>query len=127
MSGVTAASQRALEFCRRHPRWQRFCDIQDTDALMITWEELPSRTRRHWEDRYFDAAASVWCEFGRHAMRHRYGYVDEQGEFHDSILHTRLNIMTVVETGGPKGIYFRGGRKEKSARTRKTTRLANDP
>jgi hypothetical protein len=118
-SGVETASQHALEFCRRHPRWQRFCDIQDTDALAITWEELPHRVRTTWETRYPYSAEVVWREFGQHPMRHRFGYVDASGEFYDSILHVKLNIMTVVETGGPEGVYFNGGRKEKSARTRK--------
>jgi len=119
MSGVDAASQRALEFCRRHPGWQRFCDIQDTNALMVTWEELPTRYRAAWEREYPCCAEEAWREFGHRPTRHRRGFVDEHGEFHDTVSGIRLNIMTVVETGGPEGVYFWGGRNVKPERIRK--------
>lgn len=125
---VERAAQHALEFCRLNPKWQRFCDIQDTDALMITWDELPARFRRPWEQDYHHAAEDAWREFGNRPMRHRRGFVDELGRFHDSLLGVRLNIMTVVETGGPEGIYFRGGRSERSAiRGKPTKGTPHDP
>jgi hypothetical protein len=117
MSTVMQASQLAKEWCERNPRWQRICDIEDSDGLMLQWSEIPRRDKNFWIHRYGDSAESAWKEFSsRHPCRHRFGHIGDDGQFYDCVTHkpSMMNSMMVFETGGKPGIYYRGGMAEKS-------------
>lgn len=117
MSTVMQASQLAKEWCERNPKWQRICDIEDSDGLMLQWSEIPSRDKKFWIQRYGDSAESAWREFSsRHPCRKRFGHIGDDGQFYDCVTHKppMMNSMMVFETGGKSGIYYRGGMSEKS-------------
>lgn len=120
---VKVASEMARRWCERNPKWQRICDIEDSDALLLSWEEIPDFERRSWTKRYGDRAESAWREFGyERPTRYRHGCIGEDGLFYDCIWNMPLmmNHMMVFETGGKEGIYYRGGMKTRGSRGKVT-------
>lgn len=115
------AFDRAIEWCEHHPKWQRICDIEDSDALMLQWHEIPRRDRKAWIERYGDSAEDAWLEYSYYRpTRHRYGVIGDDGQFYSSILDVPrlMNSMMVYETLGKPGVYYRGGMHEPSSRAK---------
>lgn len=109
----------AKEWCDRNPKWQRICDIEDSDSLALSWAEVPNRMRRPIEQMFGDSAERIWIEFSpSKPYRHRFGFVAEDGTFYDSICDVPINTNSVMvfQTGGPTGVYYRGGKHERSSR-----------
>lgn len=110
------ASQRAQEFCDLNPTWQRICDIEDSDALIVPCSELPHRER----NAILGYRADYWDEYPDgcyRPTRHRYGFVGGDGVFYDEIAHVPLghNFMMVFQVnGGRRGRYYRGGQEVRS-------------
>ncbi len=106
--------QVAAEWCEKHPKWKRICDIENSDSLTLGWAELPKRIRQPYE-RYNDPE-SHWREFATKPYRHRYGFVGENGEFYPEITQLPLgvNCVMVFEVGGRPGTFYRGGQSVKS-------------
>lgn len=114
---IGQASEKAKEWCKRNPKWQRICDIEDSDSLMLSWNEIPRRDRLAWIHQYRDSAESAWREFSsHHPCRHRFGHIGDDGQFYGWVLDLppMMNSMMVFETGGKPGVYYRGGRSIRS-------------
>jgi hypothetical protein len=78
----------AKAWCERNTKWQRICDIEDSDGLLLSFDELPKRDRRAWVDRHGDNAEYAWRETSSYRpCRHRFGFVGENGCFYDSVTH----------------------------------------
>jgi len=95
------ASQHALNWCAKNPKWKRICDIPDSDALYKTWEELPIKVRDSWESRYGYDAKSAWREFGYRPCKVKFGFISGKGEFFRNVLDVPRfhNIMMVFRVG----------------------------
>lgn len=121
-SAVEAAKEHAYVFCQRRPKWQPYCDIEDTESLSITWEELPAGYRQIWEERHRESAEAIWREFGAKPQRHRYAFIGSDGVAYDEITDMPAGVshMMVFQTGGKAGIYYQGGAKERSRGTVKS-------
>lgn len=94
------ASNKAIEWCAKHPGWKRICDIEDTDVLYKNWEELPEKVRSSWIREYGEhSAESLWVEFGDSPCKVPFGFVTGKGEFYKNILDVPLhhNLMTVYK------------------------------
>jgi len=80
------AAIHAIIWCQNNPGWQRICDIEGgSERLYPTWEELPNKIRKSWEDDYGRyAAETAWSEFGRKKCKVPYGFVTGKGEFYSS-------------------------------------------
>lgn len=118
MARIMQASQKAKEWCERNPKWKRICDIEDSDSYILSWQEIPKRDRNQWVTRYGDSAESAWREFAAfHPMRHRFGFIGDDGNFYECITHLpkMMNSMMVFESGGKPGIYYCGGMAERSS------------
>lgn len=48
---------------KRNPEWELCCDIQDTNAMYVQWEELSNRERMSWIGAYRDSAKDAFEEF----------------------------------------------------------------
>ena len=51
------------EWGKQNPEWELICDIEDSDALYVQWEELTSRERMSWVGTYRTAARDAFEEF----------------------------------------------------------------
>lgn len=93
------ALQKSLEWCEQHPGWKRMCDIEDTDGLYKTWEELSEKEKKPWVKEYRSSAEDAWGEFGRRPCKVPFGFVTGKGEFYKSISQVPLmhNLMTVYK------------------------------
>ena len=49
---VDQASAHAMEWCNKHPSWQRICDIENTDVLYKSFDELSGKQRKYWQENY---------------------------------------------------------------------------
>lgn len=111
----------AKKWCEKHQRWQRICDIPDSDAMSLKWDEIPKRDREYWERLYPHSSEDMWREFSSvHVTRHRRGYIADDGQFYGYILDVprMMNTMMVFETGGKPGVYYRGGMHEESSKAK---------
>ena len=54
---------RYREWQKQNPEWELCCDIQDTDALYVQWEELLNRERKQWISDFHDSAKNAFDEF----------------------------------------------------------------
>lgn len=93
---------KSLEWCNQHPGWKRMCDIEDTDSLFKTWEELPKRSHDVWISAYGEySAEKAWEEFGHKPCKVKYGHVSGKGEFYKDIRDIPLfhNSMMVFKVG----------------------------
>jgi hypothetical protein len=116
---MSPANELAKKWCERNPKWQRICDIDDSDSLTLKWSEIPQRDRDRWEHMYPYASEAAWQEFSTgKPTRHRRGHIGEDGQFYDCITDVprMMNTMMVFQTGGKPGIYYRGGKFEKTSR-----------
>ena len=113
----------AKQWCEEHPAWQRICDIDDSDHMQLSWDELPEGDRRAWRESHLseDEAKYLWREFATSVpYRHRFGFVGEDGVFYSHVLDVprNTNSVMVFETGGKRGIYYRGGMAIRSSRSK---------
>jgi len=46
---VKQATQHAFLWCQNNPGWKRICDIENSDSLYFTWDELPKKIRKQWK------------------------------------------------------------------------------
>lgn len=114
MNGVQVAAEFAEVWCNQNPKWKRFCDIENTDALMLSWDELPKAFRKQF-DKYHEPER-FWLEFGQRPYRHRYGFIGQDNNFYADVtdVPTLISIMMVFEVGGRKGTFFQGGMHARS-------------
>ena len=92
------AAQKALNWCKKHPKWQRICDV-DSSILYKKWDELSKVARRDW-----DFNEEIWAEYCDNKSKFRSGIIAGDGKFYRDILSApiELGIMTVFKTGGAK-------------------------
>lgn len=122
---VSVASEMAKRWCERNPKWQRMCDIENSDALMLSFDEIPDFDRRGWTEKYGDRAEEAWREFCvNRPTRHRRGHIGEDGLFYQCITSkpVMMNSMMVFETRGKPGIYYVSGQKTKGSRGKVTVK-----
>ena len=94
------ALRKALEWCENHKGWKRICDIEDSDSLYKTWEELPKKIRQYWISRYGEYSAdNAWREFGEAYCKVPEGFVSGKGEFFKNVLEVPKfhNMMMVFK------------------------------
>lgn len=94
------ASQNAIEWCEKHPGWKRICDIENSDSLYKTWDELSDNVKKSWVDEYSKySAESAWREFGKRPCKVPYGFITGKGEFYKDVLQVPLyhNLMMVFK------------------------------
>jgi len=94
------ASQQAVEWCKGHSGWKRICDIEDSDSLYKTWDELSERDRNSWIADYGSySAEAAWREFGRRPCKVPYGFISGKGEFYKNVLQvpTLHNLMMIFK------------------------------
>ena len=118
---MSEAFEKAKAWCEKNPKWKRICDIPGSDAMTLSWSEIPRRDRDSWTDRYRDRAEDAWREFSSdRPSRQRYGFIGDDGRFYDCVLSLPrlMNHMMVFEVGGKPGIYYSGGKNTKSSRAR---------
>lgn len=118
------ASKHAAEWCRKHPKWQRYCDLSSefTNRLTLSWDEIPESDRTRWKNLYAHGAQTCWEEFcSDKPERYRYGFISGEGRFYAEITDVPRfhNFMMVVQSGGKPGCYYRGGRGIPSGRPRR--------
>ena len=75
----------SLNWCETHPGWKRICDIEDTDSLYKTWDELSDKEKRPWIKEYKSGAEECWGEYGKNPCKVIYGFVTGKGEFYENI------------------------------------------
>lgn len=85
----------ASEWCERHPGWMRICDIPNTDALYLTWEELPRKVRAAWERDFHSSAENAWREFGHGVCKVDVGFIGTDGVFYPRITDVPTNTNCV--------------------------------
>lgn len=95
---VEQASARARTWCAAHPGWQRICDVENSDALYKTYDELPQRVRRTWDAHGGEAS---WKEFGHKPCKVPFGFISGKGEFYSNVLDVPRfhNLMMIFKTG----------------------------
>ena len=88
----------AMDWCEKHPGWQRICDI-DSSTLYKKWDELSKSEQRKW-----DFSEEVWSEHCDNKNKFCRGIIAGDGKFYRNILTapTELGIMTVFKTGVAK-------------------------
>lgn len=93
------AAQKALEWCKKHEGWKRICDIDDSDSLYKTWNDLTEKEQEPWIREYGSSAEGAWGEFARKPCKVPHGYITGKGEFYKDILQVPLyhNLMTVYK------------------------------
>jgi len=102
-----SAAGHAADYCSKHPKWQRICDIESSDALMLRWEELSRKTRAYWESGR-RGGKEAWEEFGSRPCRVDWGCIDENGTFWRRCnCPPDLNSMMIFMTGGRQGRFYR--------------------
>lgn len=94
------ASIHALRFCEKYPGWKRICDIEDSDNLYKTWNELSERAKRPWIREYRDRAEDAWGEWGNKPCKVQYGFISGKGKFYKKVtdvphLHNLIMIFKV--------------------------------
>lgn len=89
---------KSLEWCIKNDGWKRICDIEDTDSLYYSWNELPSKIKSKWKNN-FENAEDAWSEFGERVCKVPYGFVSDKGEFYNDILQVPRshNFMMVFK------------------------------
>lgn len=113
------ASRHAQLWCSRNLSWSRICDV-DERAYVVSWSDLPGLTRRRFCVRYRchsdDHGRAVFDEFGPKPLRFRFGFISGAGEFFASVCDVPIshNLMMVIQTNGPAGLYWRGGMRARS-------------
>lgn len=107
------AFELAASWCAENEGWARICDIEHSDRLMLTWQDLPERVKQLWRRAYPGTPQEAWREFGNTPHLHRFGFIADDGKFYSDRrrIPVEMNTMMVFETGGPPGAYYRGGRK----------------
>ncbi|MCO1599855.1 hypothetical protein [Desulfosporosinus nitroreducens] len=100
------ASEHAKKWCSQHKGWKRICDIEDSDALYKTWDELPVKVRKEWESHYGYSAENAWLEFGRKPCKVPKGFITGKGEFYENVLDVPPwhNLMMVFQTSKLKSV-----------------------
>lgn len=100
------ASNHAKIWCANHRGWQRICDIEDSDALYKTWDELPAKVRKEWEAHYGNSGEAAWLEFGRKPCKVPNGFITGKGEFYENVLDVPIlhNLMMVFQTSKLKQV-----------------------
>lgn len=95
------ASAHAKKWCAAHSGWQRICDIENSDALFKTWDELSKKVRKQWEKVYGHGAMNAWLEDGEKPCKVPYGFISGAGKFYrDSLkIPHGHNMMTIFKTG----------------------------
>ncbi|MBL5772725.1 hypothetical protein HV436_18535 [Bacillus sporothermodurans] len=96
------AAQKALEWCEVNKGWKRICDIEDSDSLYKTWDELPKKIKNYWIKAYGEySAESAWKEFGESYCKFPKGFITGKGEFYENVLDVPLyhNLMMVFKVG----------------------------
>jgi hypothetical protein len=96
------ASQKAIEWCNANKGWKRICDIEDSDSLYKTFDELPKKVQNYWIDEYGKYnAENAWKEFGESYCKVPTGYVSGKGEFYENVLDVprHHNLMMVFKVG----------------------------
>lgn len=94
------AAVKAIEWCEKHSGWKRICDIDDSDSLYKTWNDLSKKEKRPWIRDFGELGAEdAWRELGRKPCKVPYGFVTGKGEFYEDILKVPLyhNIMQVYK------------------------------
>ena len=94
------ASDHAKTWCTQHRGWERICDIEDSDVLYKTWNELPAKVRKEWEDHYGSSGEAAWLEFGTKPCKVLKGFITGKGEFYENVLDVPPwhNLMMVFQT-----------------------------
>lgn len=77
------AANKAKAYCEKNKGWQRICDIENSDALMLAFEELPAKVQNAWKREYPSNPKGMWEEFGSGISRHPYKFVSGAGEVFD--------------------------------------------
>jgi hypothetical protein len=96
------AAQESLKWCEKHPGWKRICDIEDSNSLYKTWDELSEKEKKSWINYYgVLGAKGAWEEFGHKPCKVKYGFISGKGEFYKKVtdvppLH---NLMMVFKIG----------------------------
>jgi len=49
---------------KENSEWELVCDVEDTEALYIQWDELPKDERMHWIGLYHEDPKGAFEEFG---------------------------------------------------------------
>lgn len=97
---VEQASEHAKNWCKKHKGWKRICDIDDSDNLYKTWDELNEKIKRSWINEYGNySAESAWLEFGRRPCKVPFGFITGKGEFYKDVRQVPLyhNLMMVYK------------------------------
>lgn len=97
---VEQAAEHAVRWCSEHKGWERICDIDDSDSLYKTFDELPLRVRKSWEKEYPTDPQGAWEEWGHKPCKVKYGFISGKGEFYRDILKVPRfhNLMMVFKT-----------------------------
>jgi len=88
---VKQATQHAFLWCQNNPGWKRICDIENSDSLYFTWDELPKKIRKQWKKHFGSYAKEAWEEFGEKPCKVPYGFITGKGEFYNDVLKVPLN------------------------------------
>lgn len=81
------ASQKALEWCNKNPKWSRICDIPDTSIYQKKWEDLSKKEQQEWIDCYSEETAKDhWKECATDTCNVKTGFINHKGKFFDNIL-----------------------------------------
>lgn len=80
------AANKAKEWCQSNPGWERVCDIEDSDALYVSYNELSKKEKKGWEDQYPFDAEDAWAEFGTAKCKVPYGFITGKGEFYNEVI-----------------------------------------
>lgn len=92
----------ALRFCEKYPGWKRICDIENTESLYKTWEELAERDKKPWIKECGELGAmDAWNEFGVAPCKVQYGFISGNGKFYKNVtdVPSLHNFMMVFKVG----------------------------
>jgi hypothetical protein len=92
--------EKAKIFCKENPEWEMICNIEDSDSLYYTWEELREDEQKPWIDYYGKLDADkAWREFSYGKCKVENGCIAEDGIFYrDHPLDK--NAMRIFKIGG---------------------------
>lgn len=77
--------KKSLEWCENHAGWKRICDIENSDSLYKTWDELSDKDKKPWIREYRSDAEGAWGEWGHKPCKVPFGFVTVNGEFYKKI------------------------------------------
>lgn len=88
-------------YCKKHPAWEMICNIEDSDSLYYTWDDLTKREKNLWiRDFGKYSAKDAWEEFGIAKCKVPTGFVADDGKFYKSIMDLKnKNFMMVFKIG----------------------------